>query len=164
MTGYLAQLKSLNSEKHPHGALQKLQEAPHVFPETPTLGTAKTAKSPFYSFCSSQDGHFQKNESAESECFCAATGLAVAVFTPMGAPLTIQARDADHAEQLRLWNPKPPAQTRPAQVRCCDCRHATPTGHPVLIDCAAERPAPGNCGPFRWWGQNWHECGLTKME
>lgn len=66
MTGYLARLKVLDSGKHATKALQKLQKAPAEFPETATLGTAKTAKSPFYSFCSSDDGHFRKIDAVQA--------------------------------------------------------------------------------------------------
>jgi hypothetical protein len=157
MSGYLARLKSLNSEKHAPKPLQKLQEAPSEFPETTTLGTAITAKSPFYSFCSSQGGHSQKIESSEPECFCDAAGLAVICYTPAGVAITVQARDEAHAEQLRIWNPKP-ARAKLAPFRCADCQHAKPTGHPGLIDCTASVPAPGNCGPFRWWADDSHDC------
>jgi hypothetical protein len=37
------------------------------------------------------------------------SGLAVTVFTPLGVALTVEAKDADHAEQLRQWNPQPTA-------------------------------------------------------
>lgn len=84
------------------------------------------------------------------------TGLAVTVHTPAGTLVTVHARDEAHAEQIRRWNPKPPA--RPAQARCRDCRHATGTGHPSLIDCAAGVRAPGNCGPVRWWADDPHHC------
>ena len=82
--------------------------------------------------------------------------LIVTVHPPAGAAMTVQAADAGHAEFLRCVNPPP--RPAPAAVLCRDCRHAQPTCHPVLVDCQAEAPAPGNCGPFRWWGDDRHPC------
>jgi hypothetical protein len=62
-------------------------------------------------------------------------------------PVRVKARPAPAAQDL-------------APVRCADCQHATPTSHPALIDCAAQVHAPGNCGPFRWWGLDFHSCQL----
>jgi len=85
-------------------------------------------------------------------------GQAVTVHTPAGVALTVEARDPAHAEQLRAWNPRPAPAPKAGPVRCHDCRHATPTGHPALIDCAANVPAPGACGPVRWWADDYHHC------
>jgi len=35
------------------------------------------------------------------------TPLSVVCYTPAGNPMTVQARDADHAEWLQRMNPKP---------------------------------------------------------
>jgi hypothetical protein len=46
----------------------------------------------------------------------------------------------------------------PAQpVRCGDCRHQEPTGHPALIRCGAGVQASGACG--LWWSTDRHQCG-----
>jgi hypothetical protein len=46
----------------------------------------------------------------------------------------------------------------PAQpVRCGDCRHQEPTGHPALIRCKAGVQASGACG--LWWSTDRHQCG-----
>jgi hypothetical protein len=41
-------------------------------------------------------------------------------------------------------------------VRCCDCRHQEPTGHPALIRCGAGRQALGACG--LWWNTDRRQC------
>ena len=94
----------------------------------------------------------------------------VIAFTPLGEPITVKARDAGHAEQIRRVNPAPDTQgardhptaeeptTHAAMVRCCACLHALTTAHPVLVDCGRQQPAPGSCGPFRWWGNDFHVC------
>ncbi|MDD5036674.1 MAG: hypothetical protein PHE55_18195 [Methylococcaceae bacterium] len=63
MMDYLDRLKNLDFEKQAPKELQKPQKAPYDFSEMPTLDTALTAKSPFYSFCSTHGGHFQKIDS-----------------------------------------------------------------------------------------------------
>jgi hypothetical protein len=42
-------------------------------------------------------------------------------------------------------------------VRCGDCRHQEPTGHPALIRCKAGWLAPGAC--IDWWATDQHVCG-----
>jgi hypothetical protein len=85
-------------------------------------------------------------------------GVEVVAYTPMGVPLRILAANAAHAAWIQRMNPKPAQPLKAVPVRCADCGHAMPTSHAGLIDCRAEMPAPGSCGPFRWWADDSHNC------
>jgi hypothetical protein len=82
-------------------------------------------------------------------------GLAEAWRFAVG--LAVERGDAPTPPPVRV-RARPAPAPRLAPVRCADCRHATPTGHVALVDCAVGVPAVGNCGPFRWWGQDFHSC------
>ena len=56
-------LERLKSEIRPPDQLQKVQKAT----DTPSVPTAKSAKRPFYSFYSTDSGHFPENDQATQE-------------------------------------------------------------------------------------------------
>jgi len=93
-------------------------------------------------------------------------GVVIEARTPAGGAVRFLARDQSHAEWIRSMNPS--AQTLAAiraedqlsrdphePIRCCDCQHRQPTGHPVIIRCGLGRQGPGVTG---WWSLDQHEC------
>ena len=44
--------------------------------------------------------------------------ITVQVWTPVGDPVRVKARDQEHADFIKRMNPAP------GMVRCCDCTHA----------------------------------------
>lgn len=89
--------------------------------------------------------------------------MAVVVHTPAGHPVLVWAESSEHAKRLQAWSPAPQNTSQESlatmPVRCCDCAHAHPVA-PGMIDCAREIPAPGACGPYRWWATDVHTCAV----
>ncbi len=121
----MSYLELLKNKKQPRMVLQELQKPPPDFPETNTIGTAKAAISPFYSFCSSHSVHIQKNKDDKTASpidapLDADTGeilqadpqqesaeLWVIAWTPAGTPLKVRADSLESAGWMVRMNPPP---------------------------------------------------------